>query len=155
MRSDWVKTVSAATLALLSVGVQFKAQTASSMRQVELEVHINGIRNEAGKLGCQVFNAAKGFPNDSDKAIAGFYVSISSGVALCKFSGLVAGQYAVAVLHDENNNQLLDTHMLGIPKEGYGVSNNKTYAMSQPKWDESRFDIVAGEKKSITISLRY
>jgi uncharacterized protein (DUF2141 family) len=121
----------------------------------QLEVKITGIRNDTGMLGCQVFSASTGFPNDSDKARAGIYVPIKSGTAACLFTALPTGTYAVAVLHDENNNKVLDTNTFGIPKEGYGVSNNKTYAMSQPKWDESRFNIATGEKKQIAIQLRY
>jgi uncharacterized protein (DUF2141 family) len=142
-------------IVMLLVPSFVQAQASIAPESTELVVRINNLRNDTGMLGCQVFSGAKGFPNDSDKATAGFYVPIKAGAALCKFGGLAAGQYAVTVMHDENNNKVLDTNVLGIPKEGYGVSNNKTYAMSQPKWDESRFDIAAGEKKVIAITLRY
>jgi uncharacterized protein (DUF2141 family) len=36
------------------------------------------------------------------------------------FSDIKPGNYAIAVIHDENRNGELDTNMFGIPKEGYG-----------------------------------
>lgn len=61
----------------------------------------------------------------------------------------------MAVVHDENGNQTLDSNILGVPTEGYGASNNRTYALSEPRWDESRFELAAGEHRQLTIRLRY
>jgi uncharacterized protein (DUF2141 family) len=61
----------------------------------------------------------------------------------------------VAVVHDENSNGKLDKNFVGVPSEGYGVSNNKTYALSAPKWEESVFTITASERKTLQVKLRY
>lgn len=45
--------------------------------------------------------------------------------------------------------------MFGVPKEGYGVSFNNTYALSAPEWDESSFSVDEGERRSFNIRLRY
>ena len=47
----------------------------------------------------------------------------ASGAASVKFGDLVPGTYVLVLLHDENENNKLDT-MLGIPKEGFGFSRN-------------------------------
>lgn len=73
----------------------------------------------------------------------------------CRFQPVPAGTCAVAVVHDENGNQTLDSNNLGVPTEGYGVSSNRTYALSDPRWDESRFELAAGEHRQLTIRLRY
>jgi uncharacterized protein (DUF2141 family) len=57
-------------------------------------------------------------------------------------------------MHDENDNRKLDKNFLGLPTEGYDVSNNKTYAMSSPKWSESTFRVGARDV-SLNISLMY
>ena len=80
--------------------------------------------------------------------IAGESVTLS-------FENVTAGTYAVSCLHDENNNRKLDKNFFGVPTEGYGVSNNKTYAMSSPKWAESIFTMEAGKDVSLGIKLRY
>lgn len=70
------------------------------------------------------------------------------------FPNVSAGIYAIAVMHDEKDNRRLDKNFLGVPTEGYGVSNNKTYAMSTPKWSESTFQVGARDV-SLNISLKY
>jgi uncharacterized protein (DUF2141 family) len=121
----------------------------------KLEVRVESFRNTKGALGCQIFLGEKGFPEDAQAAKAGMFVPISGASAVCIFEGLAQGAYAVTVLHDENNSKVMDRNILGAPKEGYGVSNNKTYALSPPKWEESKFELGVGEQKQINIKLRY
>ena len=59
------------------------------------------------------------------------------------------------MIHDENGNGRLDKNFLGIPSEGYGVSNNRTYAASSPKWEESRFTVAPREPVVLRVTLRY
>jgi uncharacterized protein (DUF2141 family) len=58
-------------------------------------------------------------------------------------------------MHDENDNRKLDRNLFGVPTEGYGVSNNHTYALSSPKWDESTFVVESGKSVGLGIALRY
>jgi uncharacterized protein (DUF2141 family) len=147
--SDTRRTGRAACLGLLLVATGANAQNAT------IEVVVPGIRNGQGSLGCQLFGSANGFPKKTELALQAVMSPIASGAARCRFAPVPAGTYAVAVVHDENGNQQLDSNFLGVPTEGYGVSNNKTYAMSEPRWDESRVELTAGEQRQLTIQLRY
>jgi uncharacterized protein (DUF2141 family) len=120
-----------------------------------VEVDVVGVRGDDGTIGCQLFASEAGFPRDTGAAVAKMLRPIAGGSATCVFSGLNAGNYAVAVMHDENGNGALDANIVGIPTEGYGVSNNRTHALSAPKWDESRFTLAAGESKRLSVRLRY
>jgi uncharacterized protein (DUF2141 family) len=82
-------------------------------------------------------------------------VPIAGPNTSCSFSNIEPGTYAVAVAHDENNNGRIDKNFVGVPSEGYGVSNNKTYALSAPKWEESIFVLEPGESKTLKVKLRY
>lgn len=53
-----------------------------------------------------------------------------------------AGAYALALYHDENDNGRIDRNGLGIPREGFGFSNNPKIVMSAPSLKSVRF--VAG-----------
>lgn len=142
----------AAFAVLLAVSIPAtQAQSAGAL----LEVTVPQVRNAQGGLGCQLFASAQGFPKKGERALQSVMSPITNGTARCRFQPVPAGTYAVAVVHDENGNQKLDSNFLGVPTEGYGVSNNKTYAMSEPRWDESRFDLAEGESRQLTISLRY
>lgn len=118
-----------------------------------LRVDVSGLRNAKGTLNCRLFAESASFP-DGDGART-LRAAIDGMQASCVFDGVPPGIYAVAVVHDENGNGRLDRNFLGIPAEGYGVSNNRTYALSAPKWEESLFSLVAGEPAVMRIDLRY
>jgi uncharacterized protein (DUF2141 family) len=42
----------------------------------------------------------------------------------CEITDGKHDQYAIRFIHDENRNEELDTNFLGIPKEGFGFSND-------------------------------
>ena len=146
------------TALLAGVAVTLWACTSAVKAQnvgASLEVVVPQLRNAQGGLGCRLFAGANGFPMKADRALQTVMSPISNGAARCRFQPVPPGTYAVAVVHDENGNLKLDSNLLGVPIEGYGVSNNKTYAISEPRWDESRFELAAGETRQLTIQLRY
>lgn len=54
--------------------------------------------------------------------------------------GLPYGDYAIAVVHDENGNKKLDT-FAGIPREGFGFSRNPPIGFGAPRFAAARFRI--------------
>ena len=57
------------------------------------------------------------------------------------FDNLAAGTYAVGAYHDENNNDHLDTNVLGLPTEGYALSNGVRPVMSKPTFQQAAFTV--------------
>ena len=121
----------------------------------QLVAEIGPLRNQAGSVGCRLYTSGPGFP-EAAKGTVEQRVTIGGTHAKCTFDRLPPGKYAVTVMHDENDNQKLDKNFVGMPVEGYGVSNNKTYALHGPRWEESAF-VLDGEPATvkIAISLRY
>jgi uncharacterized protein (DUF2141 family) len=118
-----------------------------------IEVEIPDLRSAKGSVRCGLFATAKGFPDvPPSRSVV---VTVRAKQATCAFKDVPAGQYAVSLFHDEDNDGELDKNFLGVPQESYGVSNNKTYAMSAPKYNESAFKLAAGETKRLTIKLRH
>lgn len=118
-----------------------------------LRLEVSTLRNAKGTLNCRLFTDAAGFPDGEGARTV--RAAITGTQATCVFDELPPGAYAVAVVHDENGNGRLDKNFLGIPTEGYGVSNNRTYAASSPKWDESRFTVATREPVQLRVNLRY
>ena len=59
-------------------------------------------------------------------------------------------QYAIRYYHDENTNDELDTNILGIPKEGFGFSND-AYGKFGPKdFSEWLFEVSGDTKLRMT-----
>jgi uncharacterized protein (DUF2141 family) len=72
----------------------------------------------------------------------------------CIFHEVAPGAYMISAVHDENDNGKLDKGLFGMPKEGYGVSNNRTYALKGPDFTESV--VWLGDRlNNISIRLRY
>jgi uncharacterized protein (DUF2141 family) len=111
--------------------------------EAALTVRVAGLRNARGKVGVSVFSDASGFPQTPAKALRRETAVIDPGTLTAEavFRGLAPGVYAVAVLHDENSNGKLDKNFFGIPKEGYGASNDPRPARRPPTFDEAKFTL--------------
>jgi uncharacterized protein (DUF2141 family) len=114
---------------------------------------VGTLRNRKGSVQCSLHATGKGFPGGKPLSVAAV-TKLGRAAATCVFRAVPPGTYAIAVLHDENNNGKLDTNWLGIPKEGYGASNNKLHTFSAPAFDDSRF-VVAKANVALAIRLKY
>jgi len=130
------------------------AQAEPAPSTATISVNVGPLRNSKGSLVCRLHASAEGFPRTGTGIVAR-RVRIAGASARCVFDNVAPGTYAVVVLHDENDNRQCDRNRLGIPLEGYGVSNNHTYAMSAPTWQESKFVVEGGKERVLAIALRY
>lgn len=98
----------------------------STLRTYDLEVKIEGLKNQKGSVYIGVYDTKKDFEG-MGKRVDGMVIKVTNSRVSHVFK-LPTKTYAVAVFHDENDNGKLDKNFLGIPKEGYGFSNadNKT-----------------------------
>ena len=64
------------------------------------------------------------------------------------------GKYAIALLHDENDNGKADRAMGMMPKEGYGFSRDAPVKMAPPKFSDAVFTQGEGASR-MTIKMRY
>jgi len=81
-------------------------------------------------------------------------MKVPSSQARCDFEGIPSGTYALVVLHDENMNANIDANWLGVPKEGYGFSNDAKAALRAPSFSDASF-AYDGKTLDLTITLRY
>jgi uncharacterized protein (DUF2141 family) len=116
----------------------------------EIVVNISGLKSDKGKCLLYLYNNKKGFPTDVDKAINTVNGSILNGKSTLVLKNISDGEYAISVIHDENNNGKMDTNFLGMPKEGVGVSNNAKGHFGSPSYEDSKFQLT---KKSLIINI--
>lgn len=121
-----------------------------------IHVEISGLRNDKGRVLCALYSSAQAeaFPKKADKAVARLTAKIAEGRAVCDFSGIAAGIYAVSVVHDENSNGKLDTNFMGMPREGVGASNDAKGHMGPPKFSAASFRYEGG-RMDLKIRLNY
>ena len=65
---------------------------------------------------------------------------------------LPAGEYALVVYHDVNQNGKMDKNMMGIPTEDYAFSNNAMGNMGPPNFDAAKFQVPeAGASTKVSL----
>jgi uncharacterized protein (DUF2141 family) len=124
-----------------------------SAATVALTVRVGGLENDRGRVAVALFASAEAFP-DQKRATAGHLAKIEKGRAAVRFTGLRPGVYAVAVLHDENENDKMDFNFLGMPLEGYGFSNDASATFGPPSFQAASFRLQP-RNSFIPIRMRY
>ena len=120
-----------------------------------IHVKILDIRNSTGAVACALFESAEGFPTEYLHFATNIMViKVRDKQARCDFEDIPPGTYALAIVHDENMNGKLDTNSLGIPKEGYGFSNDAKALLGAPSFSAASFP-YDGKNLDLTISLNY
>ena len=87
---------------------------------------VTGIKNATGVIRLALCPSGAKFPDCGKQAVRTETWRIDRGQAHITLTGLAPGSYAVSVFHDANSNGKLDT-FAGIPREGYGFSNNPAF----------------------------
>ena len=120
-----------------------------------IHVKILDIRNSTGAVACALFESPEGFPSEYLRSATHImFLKVRDKQARCDFEDIPPGTYALAVVHDENMNGKLDTNLLGVPKEGYGFSNDAKALFGAPSFSAASFP-YDGQNLELTISLNY
>ena len=117
----------------------------------QLQIEVEGLEHQRGQLGLLLYKSAPGFPMDYAKATRSILLPIEGAQVQHTFADLPYGRYAVAVMHDENGNEQLDTNLFGIPKEGNGVSNNAKGSLGPPSFEDAA---IVVDQPEVTIRIR-
>ena len=109
----------------------------------ELRIHVDGFRNTKGNLGTVIFTSPSGWPENLDKSFRHGPAPIDARTrtATAIWSDLPPGNYGVAAIHDENSNHHLDRNFLGIPKEGFGFTNNPHVYLGPPSFSQAQVHV--------------
>lgn len=134
---------------LLFVGLLWVTLLAKA--QNNLEVKIDNIKNDNGDILIGLYDDGHNFPR---KTTDGKIVKASKDGVTVSFHDLKPGLYAISVLHDENSNKDMDQSKIGIPKEGFGFSNNAKSSFGPPSFEKAKI-LLHSKDTLISIDLRY
>jgi uncharacterized protein (DUF2141 family) len=144
-----MKRVIALSTALLAAAAFAPAQLTAS--RGEITVYAEGLRSEAGEVRVALFESSDGFPEEVAKARKVVRVEINNYLARADLTDIPYGTYAVAVIHDENANGMLDRNAFKVPTEGYGASNNPGGVMERAQFNDAKFELF---QKSLVIHVQ-
>ncbi len=108
--------------------------------QNTISVKVHNVSSEKGKINVAVYDSDETFLK-FDKVVKTGSAEAHEGVVSLKIENMPAGEYALAVFHDENANNKLDTNWLGIPKEKVAFSKAKMHTFGPPKYKECVFSV--------------
>lgn len=136
------------TLLVLSTIVTAIAPATES--EFSVEVKVTGAEPGVGQVLVSLFNSSESYlvtpvseaAEDVD----------DNGNALASLGEHAAGEYAIAVIYDKNENGKLDTGLFRIPKEEIGFSNNAKARFGPAKWEDARFVLIDSDA-SIDVQL--
>ena len=101
--------------------------------QSTLTIEITGLENNKGRVIVALLDKNKEDVADQSSVITNKKCSVT-------FKNLKHDRYAFQFFHDENENVELDTNILGIPKEGFGFSNDGMGKFGPKDFSEWLFD---------------
>lgn len=104
----------------------------------DLTVNVSEIEQGKGHVLVAVYADEKSY--NSGKASFSNTVKAINNQETILFKNIPEGDYAIKMYQDENDNNELDFNMIGIPKEGYGFSNN-VGQFGAPEYVEAKFTI--------------
>jgi uncharacterized protein (DUF2141 family) len=119
----------------------------------DLAVTITGIRNAEGDVYLALFKSPENWPEGSRAEYQERQKAVPGAVTFT-LTGLAPGTYAAASFHDENGNGRFDKSFVGIPEEGWGVSNDVRPSLRAPTFGESAFTLPP-QGGRLTIRLGY
>ena len=117
-----------------------------------LTVEVENLRNSKGLVQFALYNKDGSIPDEHYKNYFKMEkATINNDKAEVTFSNLPEGDYAVNILHDENNNGKIDKGLL-LPKEGIGFSNYQTIGLrNRPNFYKASFEINTDKKIYVTL----
>jgi uncharacterized protein (DUF2141 family) len=118
----------------------------------DLAITIPNLKSSKGVIQIGIYNNKETFPH-ADEQYKVIFIDVGSFSGTCIIKDLPKGEYAVAIMHDENSDKICNTNFLGFPKEGYGFSNNIKPIFSAPTFNECKIDL--NRNLSITIGMIY
>ena len=115
---------------------------------------VTGVRSAQGVVRACMTDDPERFPKCRGDATSHRAVVDPQGTIRLKFEDVTPGRYAIALLHDENNNGMADRALGMLPTEGFGFSRDAPVRIGPPAFGDAAFEVAAQPLRQ-TIRMRY
>lgn len=140
----------AATLAL---GAACAASAAPALAG-SVTITVTDLRNTQGVVRACMTTLESAFPKCARDPNSHRKVVRAGNTITIRFDNVEPGEYAIALLHDENEDGKANRALGMAPTEGYGFSRDAPVRMAPPDWDDAVFNVGEGNQR-MTIKMRY
>ena len=116
----------------------------------ELVLKVENLKNQEGQLIITLFSNSQDFLK---KPVYERYVSLEDQTDVrLVLDDVPTGEYALCIVHDQNNNGDIDTNFLKIPKESYGFSHNPKSKFGPPPFDRAKFAFFQNTELTVLLN---
>lgn len=128
-------------LSIIFVGITLLGNVRSNpIKTNTITITVKNVNSTDGIVAAGLYNDEDEFPGG--EMFMGESKSLrSSGSIEITFENVPDGDYAIALLHDANENEDLDMNDQGMPLEGFGFSNGAMGDMGPPDFDQAAFTV--------------
>ena len=123
------------------------SQDSKTHDEKSITVTVSNLRNNNGKVALALHN---GDTFMKAEAIQSTESTITNDKVTVTFTNVRPGEYAVLVLHDENENRKMNYDANGMPQEAYGTSG-LTSRFGPPTYNDAKFNL---DQKDLNISIQ-
>jgi uncharacterized protein (DUF2141 family) len=117
----------------------------------ELIVSVEDIRTSSGKLMIAILDSEAAF-NGEQPAVASLLLPANGDAVSFSIDALPSGRYGVRVMHDVNDNDDLDSNLVGMPTEPWGFSNDAKGNFGPPVWADVSFELADTSRQTIQLN---
>lgn len=114
-----------------------------------LTINVTNLSTTEGTIMIQIMQGEAQFSGE-ETAISSMMQKATTG-DMTFSTQLPAGEYAIRVMHDVNNNGSLDSNFVGMPIEPWAMSNNAKGNFGPPKWDEAKFELSGSVSQTLNL----
>ena len=108
---------------------------------IPIWITIEKVRSSNGTIKVELYSGeAEKVPDKKNKVDRKRIQALQGETKLC-LNAPSEGNYSISLYHDENDNKKLDRNFIGIPREGFGFSNNPPLRLGMPEQIEMRFTV--------------
>ena len=133
-RATISKKIKIGSMKTLFVLIIFLGLPLVHFAQIDIVVEILELKNNDGHLLLEL--------NDENKeTIGAFSEKIMDNKSYVVLKNLKPGKYAFKYFHDANDDEKLNTNFVGMPKEGFGFSNNAKGTFGIPAFEKMLFEV--------------
>lgn len=140
-------------LAVIAAGAALTASAAPAAAG-SVTITVTDLRNTQGVVRACMTTVESVFPRCIRDPKSHRTVVRAANSLTIRFDNVEPGEYAIALLHDENEDGKANRALGMAPTEGYGFSRDAPVRMAPPKWDDAVFTVGQGNQR-MTIKMRY
>lgn len=114
--------------------------TSMTASAADLQLVVYNAKSKQGHVLVSIFDDADAFPDHPERAVKKLKLTLDQA-ANYLVTDLAPGEYAIAILHDQNDNGKMDKNGVGLPKEGFAFSNNSIGTFGPPSFKKAKFEV--------------